>query len=138
MQPPPNNSPHAKATGIYDTNAKEFSQNQRELEGKILLKSNKRIQEIMDNWDDTPKDTLEETLKYNRKIWMLFYDTARENKESMHSNELRNNISTLADFIFKREIEILSNPQKEKLAVLISINKQIAVGLMTPVQQTEQ
>ncbi len=138
MQPPPNNPVHAKATGIYDTNAKELSLDQRALEGKILLKSNKRIQDIMNNWEETPRDMLEETLKYNRKIWMLFYDTARESKESNHSNELRNNISTLADFIFKREIEILSEPRKEKLAVLISINKQIAAGLMTQTPSAQQ
>jgi len=44
---------------------------------------------------------------------------------------MRSNIINLANFVFKREVEILSKPSKEKLDVLININKEIAAGLMT-------
>lgn len=128
--PPPGNTEHAKAANIYDTNAQELTMDQRELEGKILLKSNMRIQKLINDWDNISDDILEETLKYNRKIWMIFYDTARENKENAHTDELRKNITNLADFIFKRELDILSAPEKHKLDILININKQIADGLM--------
>ncbi len=130
MQHPPGKTEHAKAANIYGSNAQDLTLDQRELEGKILLKSNKRIQDLINDWDNVSEQTLEDTLKYNRKIWMIFYDTARESKENAHTDELRKNITNLADFIFKRELDILSAPEKQKLDILININKQIAGGLM--------
>ncbi len=124
------NNPYAQAAGAYDTNAQANAGNQRELEARILLKSNRMMQQLIDGWDDRPKDLLEETLKYNRQVWMLFYDTALENKDGDRPNDLRSNIVNLANFIFKREMEIMANPQKEKLDILININREISAGLM--------
>ena len=140
------NNPYAQAAGAYDTNAQANAGNQRELEARILLKSNRMIQQLIDGWDDRPKDLLEETLKYNRQIWMLFYDTALENKDGDRPNDLRSNIVNLANFIFKREMEIMAKPEKHKLDILISINREISAGLMVsqeneeprPPQQTSQ
>lgn len=124
------NNPYAQAAGAYDTNAQANAGNQRELEARVLLKSNRMLQQLIDGWDERPKDLLEETLKYNRQIWMLFYDTALENKDGDRPNDLRSNIVNLANFIFKREMEIMANPQKEKLEILININREISAGLM--------
>lgn len=124
-------NPYAKATGAYDTNAQAHAGSQREMEGRILLKSNRQLQAVLDNWDNQGKDQLEEALKYNRQIWMLFYDTALENKDGDRPNDLRSNIVNLANFIFKREMDILSKPTPEKLDVLMNINREIAAGLMT-------
>ncbi len=125
-----NKNPYARAAGAYDDNAKASAGNQRELEARILLKSNRMLQQLIDGWEDRPKDLLEETLKYNRQIWMLFYDTAIENKDGDRPSDLRSNIINLANFIFKREIEILAKPEKHKLDILISINREISAGLM--------
>ncbi len=125
-----NNNPYAKATNAYDSHAQAHTTSQRELEGRVLLKSNRNMQKLIDNWDNISKDMLEEALTYNRQIWLLFYDTAIENKGEGHTNELRSNIVNLANFIFKREIEIMTDPKKEKLDVLININREIAAGLM--------
>ena len=65
---------------------------------------------------------------------MMFYDTALENPEEDRPNDLRSNIINLANFIFKREIDIMSKPEKEKLNILISINRDIAAGLMAKEQ----
>ena len=124
-------NPYAKATNAYDNHAQAHTTNQRELEGRILLKSNRNIKMLIDNWDDRPKELLEDVLTYNRQIWMLFYDTALENKGEGHTSDLRSNIVNLANFIFKREIEIITDPKKEKLDILININREIAAGLMT-------
>ncbi len=141
------NNPYAQATGAYDTNAQANAGNQRELEARILLKSNRMLQQLIDGWDNRPKDLLEETLKYNRQIWMLFYDTAIENKDGDRPNDLRSNIINLANFIFKRELEIMAKPEKHKLDILISINREISAGLMvnqekdtpsSPEQQPQQ
>lgn len=131
-----NKNPYAQAAGAYDTHAKTHSSNQRELEARILLKSNKMMRDLIDNWDSRTSEIVAETLKYNRQIWMVFYDTALENPDDDRPNDLRSNIVNLANFIFKRETEILSNPQKEKFDILININNEISAGLM--VQQENQ
>ena len=132
-----NKNPYAQATGAYDTNAQTHAGSQRELEARILLKANRMMKQLIDGWEDRPKELLEETLKYNRQVWLLFYDTALENKDTERPNELRSNIVNLANFIFKREIEILSDPQKDKFNILININTQISAGLMTNVDQEQ-
>lgn len=134
-----NNNPYAKASGAYDSNAQTNAGNQRELEARVLYKSNKKLQTLVNDWDNRPKGLLEETLTYNRQIWVLFYDTAIENKDGGRPNDLRSNIINLANFIFKRELEILADPKKEKLDILISINNEIAAGLMTkPAEEANQ
>ena len=127
----PDNNPYAKAAGAYDQHAQTHTPDQRELEGRVLLKAARMIQDLQDDWDRADKDIIESTLKYNRQIWMMFYDTAMENPEGDRPNDLRSNIINLANFIFKREVDIMAEPKKEKLDVLININKEIAAGLMT-------
>ena len=126
------NNPYAKAAGAYGDNAQKNTPDQRELEARVLLKSAKLIKDMQDNWADVSQELLQETLQYNRQIWMMFYDTALENEEGNRPGDLRSNIINLANFIFKREMEILGDKDRnpEKLDVLININKEIAAGLM--------
>jgi len=131
--PPPNtpNNPYAHAAGAYGDHAQKHTPDQRELEARVLLKSAKMLADLQSNWEAVDSEILATTLQYNRQIWMMFYDTALENKEGDRPNNLRSNIVNLANFIFKREMDIKANPEKEKLDVLININKEIAAGLMT-------
>lgn len=122
---------HAAAAGIYGENVQKNTPDQRELEAHVLLKSAKFLKTLQDDWENVTPDILEETLKYNRQIWMMFYDTALENPEGDRPNDLRSNIVNLANFVFKRELDILASPSKEKIGVLININREIAAGLMT-------
>lgn len=132
-------NPYAQAASAYDQNAQVNTPDQRELEGRVLLKSANKMQDLQKDWDNLDKQVLEDILKYNRQIWMMFYDTAIENPEGNRPNDLRSNIINLANFIFKREVEIISKPSKEKLDVLININREIAAGLMTkPGEQGSQ
>ena len=123
-------NPYASAAGAYGDNAQKNAVNQSELEARVLLKSAKLLQDLQADWDNLSGEVLEESLKYNRQIWMLFYDTAIENPENDRPADLRSNILNLANFIFKREVEIMSKPDKKKLDVLININREIAAGLM--------
>ena len=95
------------------------------------------LADLQENLEQANTELIESTLKYNRQIWMMFYDTALENPENNRPNDLRSNIVNLANFVFKREVEILSSPTKQKFDVLININKEIAAGLMTK-PSTEQ
>lgn len=127
---PSSSDKHAVAADLYGNNVQKNTPDQRELEAHVLLKSAKFLNDIQNDWDNISPELLEETLKYNRQIWMMFYDTAIENTEGDRPNDLRSNIINLANFVFKRELEVLGNPSKEKLNILISINRDIAAGLM--------
>lgn len=122
---------HAHAAGAYGVHAQKTTSDPRELEGRVLLKAAGMLQDLQGDWDKVTPEILGETLKYNRQIWLMFYDTAMENPEGNRPNDLRSNIINLANFIFKREIEIMSGPKKEKLDVLININREVAAGLMS-------
>lgn len=126
---PPSN-PHSGAASAYGDNAQKNTGDPRETEARVLLKAANMLQDLQTNWNPDNHEILDETLKYNRQIWMLFFDTALENKDGNRPVELRNNIVNLANFVFKRTVEILSEPKKEKLDILISINRDIAAGLM--------
>lgn len=127
---PPNN-PYASASRHYDTHAKNTTGDPRELEARVLIKSAKQLQDLQARWDNGMTDAeLNEVLLYNRQVWMIFVDTALENTGEGHTIELRNNIANLGTFIFKQTIDILAAPKKEKLNILIEINREIAGGLM--------
>ena len=131
---PRNNNPYASAAGAYGTNAQKTSSDPREVEARVLLKSAQFMQDLQNDWDNMNREVLEETLKYNRNIWLMFFDTAVENTEDDRPDALRNNIYNLAKFVFKREIDVLAKPEKQKLDILIKINRDIAGGLMTGVK----
>ena len=134
---PPSQNKHAAAAGVYGSNVQKNTPDQRELEAHVLLKSAKFLQDMQNDWDNVTPEILEETLKYNRQIWMMFYDTALENPEGDRPNDLRSNIINLANYVFKREIEIMSDPSKDKLNILINVNREIAAGLMTSANNSE-
>lgn len=125
-----NSKAHATAAGVYGNNVQKNTPDQRELEAFVLLKSAKFLQDIQNDWDNVTPDIIEETLRYNRQIWVMFYDNALQNPDGNRPNDLRSNIVNLANFVFKREMEIMGAPEKNKLDVLVNINREIAAGLM--------
>jgi flagellar protein FlaF len=127
---PPSSPSHSGAASAYGDNAQKNTGDPRETEARVLLKAANMLQDLQTNWNPDNHVKLDETLKYNRQIWMLFFDTAVENKDGNRPVELRNNIVNLANFVFKRTVDILSEPRKDKLDILISINRDIAAGLM--------
>lgn len=131
-------NPYAQAAGAYGDNARKNAPDQREMEGRILLKAANMLADLQNEWESVTPQILEETLKYNRQIWMIFYDTALENPEGNRPNDLRSNIINLANFIFKRELDVMAKPERQKLDILISINREIAAGLMTKPQTEAQ
>ena len=131
----PTKNPYSDAASAYGNNAQKHTPDQRELEGRVLLKAAKMLSDLQNDWEQANSSIIEDTLKYNRQVWMVFYDTMIENPEGDKPNDLRSNIINLANFIFKRELEILRAPQKEKIDILVSINREIAAGLMQSQKQ---
>ena len=125
-----NTNPYAGAANAYGDHAQKSTSDPRELEARVLLKSANMLQDLQNNWNPENLQKLDEVLTYNRQIWMIFFDTAVENKENDRPDELRSNIINLATFVFNRTIDILGNPDKSKLEALITINRNIAEGLL--------
>ncbi len=124
-------NPHASAAGAYGRHAQVHTPDQREMEARVLLKAANKMQELQKDWDAVSAEMLDEVLRFNRQIWMMFVDTAVEDDNPARPKDLRSNIANLGIFIFNRTVEVLSKPEKEKLNILIEINREIAAGLMT-------
>lgn len=124
---------HASAASAYGQKAKETAGNQRELEGQLLIKYAQKMRALQNSWDDITHSEIDDVLTHNRKLWTLFYDTALEEKEGDKGrpDDLRQNIIALSEYIFNRTIKTLAAPEKEKLDILIEINKEIAAGLLS-------
>lgn len=133
-------NPYADAAGAYGKNAHSQPSDQREIEARVLVKSANALEDIKQHWEDEAKwegldkdEILSDCLLYNRNIWLLFYDAAVEQQDEQNekrSKALRNNIINLANFIFKREMDVLSSKDVSKLESIININREISAGLM--------
>jgi flagellar protein FlaF len=129
-KPPPTKHPHSKASGSYGALARKHAE-KRDVEAQVLLKAARKLQDLQTGWENRPTGAVEETLKYNRQIWVMFYDNAVSNGVIQQPHSLRTNIINLAGFVFKRSIDILAEPDRDKLNILININREIAAGLMS-------
>src|SRR5262245_22182762 len=115
------------AANAYGAVAKQIA-NPRELEASLLLKAASRLQAIGDAWEEK-RSELGDALLYNRKLWSLFLSSVTE-QDSPLPIEVRQNVANLGLFVMNQTIALLSEPRKEKLGTLISINRQIAAGLL--------
>ena len=99
----------------------------RELEASLLIKAATRLQTVAEDWGSRERD-LEDALTYNRRLWMLLVSavTAEDNPLPVG---IKQNILSLANFIFNHTIQIMLAPQAQSLGVLVNINRDIAAGL---------
>jgi len=128
-----NQNPYSKAAGAYVSQA--TATDQRTLEGTVLLQAAQKLEDMMIRLESGEKIRLEEindVLVHNRKLWELFVNDV-SNPDHAMPQDLRNNIASLAFFIFKRTQEINFETNAEKFQALISINRSIAAGLMKKV-----
>lgn len=128
---PPVRNPHASAAGAYAQQAQATTNDPREIEARALLKAVQKMQDLQRRWDSATAEEIDDVLRFNRQIWMMFVDTAMEDKDTARTDQLRSNIANLGAYVFKRTLDIISEPKKEKVDVLIDINREIAAGLMT-------
>jgi flagellar protein FlaF len=99
----------------------------RELEAALLLKSATRLQFVADDWEARSGE-LDGALNYNRKLWTVLV-SAVGRAENPLPPEIKRNVLTLANFIFKQSLKIAARPAPGPLATLVSINRDLAAGL---------
>ena len=102
--------------------------NPRELEADLLLNAAARLQAIHDGWDASrPSSTRRST--YNRKLWSIFVTSATSSENPLPQG-MRQNVANLGIFVFNQTLAIMANPKPEPLGSLISINRELAAGLL--------
>ncbi|MDP2204924.1 MAG: flagellar biosynthesis regulator FlaF [Alphaproteobacteria bacterium] len=134
-----NKNPYGQAADAYGNTAAETDQ--RALEGKVLLKSARQLEELakrLDGEEKVPLTDIGDAVEYNRKLWMVFVNDAMNEAHPL-PQDLKNNIASLGVFVFKRSTDILVEPTPGKIQTLIDINRNIAAGLMKqkPAAKTE-
>jgi flagellar biosynthesis activator protein FlaF len=122
--------PYRRAAGAYSRGSRD-AVSPRRLEGDVLLQTAQRLDELRRDWSPERYGELESVLLHNRKLWTLFA-AEMANDTSDLPLDLRNNIASIAVFVFKRSLELLAKPAAEPIAALVEINRNIAAGLHAP------
>lgn len=105
----------------------------RETEGRALMEAARRLNMAQQNPED--RDTMLENVRLNWRLWTIFQSEA-SSPESPLPAPIKENVIKLCNFVDKQTVDILADPEPGKLDILISINKNIAVGLLAnPAQQ---
>lgn len=134
-----NNNPYAQASNAYGQSSSHAPTDQRSLEAQLLLKAAQKLEQLqlsLKNGITPSLEQVDDILEYNRKLWTVFASETA-NEENPLPQDIKNNIASLAVFIFKRTVSIQSETTAEKFDVLIEINRQIASGLMKQAENAE-
>ncbi len=116
------------AAQTYGKVAKETA-TPRELEATLLLRAAARLQSVRDGWERKANE-LDDALVYNRKLWTIFL-TSVTREDSKLPTEVRQNIANLGVFVLNQTIATTTDRRPERLGSLISINRELAAGLLS-------
>jgi flagellar protein FlaF len=114
------------ATQAYQTVAKKTG-SPRDLEANLLTKSAVNLQRIRENWDLAATELLP-ALKFNRKLWNVFVNSATNDDNPLPA-PIRQNIANLGIFVLSHTLKLEARPEPTRLDVLININREVAAGL---------
>ena len=122
---------HNQAAQAYQQVAKRTS-SPRDLEANLLSKSAGNLQRIHDEWE-TAQGELPHALKFNRKLWSVFLNSATREDNPMPA-AVRQNIANLGLFVMNHTLKVEARPEASRLNVLININREVAAGLRSSAQ----
>lgn len=98
------------------------------MEADKLLFAASQLQAIHDDWQDKKSD-LNAALLNNRKLWSVLV-TSVTRPENPLPAAIRQNVANLGIFVLKQTIATLADPKPEQLGSLITINRELASGLL--------
>ena len=99
----------------------------REAESAVLVKAAQKLQVVQDDWANQSA-ALVQALTFNQKVWTILAAGATD-AESPLPVDVRQGVTRLAVFVFRRIIDTMAEPNADKLSALISINHNLAAGL---------
>jgi flagellar protein FlaF len=113
---------------VYQSIHKE-TMSGRELEAHVLQKAAAILKDCQDRWDEPGHfNRMDDALRYNQRLW-TFFQVELTSDECSLPKALRQDILNLSTFVDKRTFDILAFPEKQKLEILININRNLAEGL---------
>jgi flagellar protein FlaF len=119
---------HQNPANAYTTIQKE-SLSGRELEASVLTRAGLMLKQVQENWSAPERnEKLLEAIKFNQKVWS-FFQAELSDPENPLPVKLREDILNLSIFVDKRLFEVLANPDKDKLNIVVDIDFNIAAGL---------
>ncbi len=98
----------------------------REIEAWALTESALRMRAAANAND---KDAILAAVRLNWRMW-TFFQADMLGPECGLPDDLRGNLLSLAAFIDRHTVEVLASPQPAALDILISINRDLAMGLL--------
>jgi flagellar biosynthesis activator protein FlaF len=101
----------------------------RNLEADLLLRAAAQLQAVIAKWDGKKGNQYHDALSYNRRLWVILY-SAVTTPENPLPVEIRQNVANLGLFIFNETIGLTTEPDRDKIAALIEINRNVAAGLL--------
>jgi len=105
----------------------------RELEASVLSRAAQKLNRCAQAWDqrDSPefKEQLHEALLFNQRLWTLLQMEVAHPEHPMPPS-LRKNLLQLGRHIDRTAMKLYSGGSIEDLESLISLNKEIAAGLL--------
>jgi flagellar protein FlaF len=103
----------------------------RQLEASALFRAARALQTAKDAWGTPGAEArLDEALKANQRLW-TFFQAELGAADNPLPVELKAGLLKLIEFIDRRTFEVMALPAPEKVAILITINRNVAAGLST-------
>ena len=101
----------------------------REIEAAALTRCALLLDDCRKHWaaPDRP-EKLAEALRTNQVVWSILQSELVKPDNPLPA-DIRNNILTLSLFVDNRIIDVMANPQPERLKIIIDINLNLAAGL---------
>lgn len=100
----------------------------REMEADKLLYAAQQLAVIRDSWD-AKQFELGPALLNNRKLWSVLMASVTRPENPLPA-ALRQNVANIGIFVMKQTVSVMDDPKPEKLGSLISINRELAAGLL--------
>jgi flagellar protein FlaF len=111
------------------TNMQKETLSGRDLEASVLTRAGLMLKQVQENWSAPERsEKLLEAIKFNQKVWS-FFQAELSDPENPLPKKLREDILNLSIFVDKRLFEVLANPDKDKLNIVVDIDFNIAAGL---------
>ncbi|NJD38909.1 MAG: flagellar biosynthesis regulator FlaF [Geobacter sp.] len=103
----------------------------RDLEASVLTRAGLMLKQVQDDWSAPDRnEKLLEAIKFNQKVWS-FFQAELSSPDNALPTALKQDILNLSLFVDKRLFEVMANPDKDKLQIVIDIDFNIAAGLRT-------
>ena len=101
----------------------------REAESQLLLKAAQRLIGASQALAAGESARLNEALSYNQRVWALLSSEATADQNPLPI-DVKQGVGRLGAFVLNSCLDTMIAPTAEKIATIVSINNQVAAGLL--------